>query len=149
MINMEEYDLKKIKDKCLIFNQFIIERTGMPANFFQETDKILEKAVLDKNVSVLKSADNDVNDQVKHMPLKMALEIKSILKDRLNIDFDAVEELRLKTIYKVVKRGEILKDEEYELILGRVDEIHLDSSKSEELIRLNDLLVKFHQSRSS
>ncbi|MES2654047.1 MAG: hypothetical protein V4620_00560 [Bacteroidota bacterium] len=140
---MENNKLKQIKDKCELFNQFLIDRTGMPAQLFKETNKLLEKAYKEQDSKVLRAADNDINEQIKHMPILLALELKSILKEKLNIDFEIVDKLQIKAIEKVVKRGKINKPEEYELLLNRVEEIYTDLSLKDEVKQLNELLAAY------
>lgn len=142
---MENIELKILKDKCLLFNRFLIERAGMHAPLFDETNNLLEKAYQEKNIKVLKDADSDINEQVKHMPLSLALELKKNFKEKLNIDFNVVEKVRIKTIEKILKKGEISSPEEYELLYNRVDEIYADPKKVDEIKRLNELLAAYHK----
>lgn len=140
---MEDLELKKIIEKSRLFNQFLIDRVGMPAQLFEETDRQMEKAYAEKNIKALKAADDSINEEVKHLSLKHALEIKKILKERLGIDFEVVEKLRLKTIDKILKRGKIKTPEEYELLNNRVDEILADPSKSEEMAKIDKMLSNY------
>ena len=142
---MKNIELKILKDKCLLFNQFLINRAGVPAQLLEETNKLLEKAYQEKNIKALKAADSDNNEQVRHMPLQLALELKKLFKEKLNIDFDVVDKVRIKTIEKILKKGKISKPEEYELLLNRVDEIYADPNKTDEVKRLNELLAAYHK----
>jgi TRAP-type mannitol/chloroaromatic compound transport system substrate-binding protein len=142
---MENTQLKALKEKCQLFNQFMIEKAGMPAQLFEETNRLLEKAYDEKNIKILKAADADNNEQVKHMPLPLALELKSFLKQKLNIDFDVIDNLRIEAIEKVLQRGKIVNSQEYELLLNRVDEIYTDNSKKEDVKKINELLATYHK----
>lgn len=92
---------------------------------------------------VLKAGDSDVNEQVRHLSLKDALDIKGIMKEKLGIDFEVVDKHRLKTIDKILKRGKINTPEEYELVYNRVDEIYADPDKSEETAKLDAMLANY------
>lgn len=140
---MENKQLKKIKDKCQLFNQFLIDRAGMPAHLFEETNRLLEKAYHEKDLKVLKAADRDNYEQIRHMPPSLALEFKKRLKEILNIDFDIIDKIYSKNISKILKKGKIANAEEYNLILNYIDEIYVDSNKSDEVNRLNEFLKAY------
>jgi hypothetical protein len=45
---MESTELKTLRDKCLLFNQFMIDRGGMPKELigaYQESSKLIETAI--------------------------------------------------------------------------------------------------------
>ena len=73
-------EYKIVKGKCQLFNQFLIDRVGMPAQLFEETNKLLETAYQEKNIKALKAADSDMNEQIRHISLPLALEFKNFLK---------------------------------------------------------------------
>jgi len=148
---METTELKKLRDKCILFNQFMIERGAIPKELvgaYIESNRLLESAYQEGKIKPLRAASNDIDDQViRHMPLSMALELKSFFKAKLGIDLDVFEKARLKSIEKVLKKGKINNPQEYELLLNRVDEIHLDVSKVEEIERLNNLLITYDKGK--
>ena len=142
-------ELKILRDKCILFNQFMSEKGGLPpqlAKAYLESNKLIELAYLEGKIKPLKSMSADIDDQViKHMPLYMAQELKSLFKEKLNIDYDVVDKARMKVIVKLLKKGKITKPDEYELLFNRVDEIYADPSKADEVKRLNELLAAYHK----
>lgn len=144
---MKVTELKELRDKCILFNQFMIEKGTIPKELvdaYTESNRLLESAYQEGKIKPLRAASNDIDDQVvRHMPLSMALELKSFFKAKLGIDFDIFERARLKSIEKILKKGKINNPQEYELILNRVDEVYLDISKAEEIERLNNLLITY------
>jgi hypothetical protein len=146
---MKNTELKILRDKCLLFNQFMIEKGGIPsvlAEAYKESNRLIEKAYADGNPKPLKAMNKDIDNQVlKHMPLQMAADFKKIFKEKLGIDFEAVDKVYDKAIEKILKKGKIVNAEEYELILTKVDEIYADPNKEVEVKRLNDLLTAYHQ----
>ncbi len=111
---------------------------------YQESNILIEKAFSEKKVKPLKAMSNDIDEQVKHMPLVLAIELKNIFKEKLNIDFEIVEKLRLNLINKILKKGKILNQENYDLLLNRVEEIYADASKINEVNQINSLLASYH-----
>lgn len=146
---METNNLEILKNKCLLFNQFMRRYGGFPVELsaaFDESDKLIEKAYQEKDLKPLKAMSRDIDNQVlKHMPLTMAIKLKELFKEELNINFDAVEKAILKSIDKIVKKGKISNASEYELLLNRVEEIYSDESKKEEVEKLNMLLADYHK----
>jgi len=150
---MEVTELKRLRDKCILFNQFMIEKGGIPkelAGVYTQSNRLLESAYQEGKVKPLRVASNDIDDQVtRHMPLSMLLELKSFFKSKLGYDFQFFEDARLKAIEKVLKRGKINDPQEYELLLNRVEEVHLDASKAGEIELLNRLLIFYDKKKNS
>lgn len=150
---MRTMELETLRDKCLLFNQFIIEKGHFPkelAEVFKETNRLIEVAYKEGNLKSLKAMSNDIDNQViKQMPLSMALELKIFFRQKLGIDFEAVNKARLKAIDKIRKKGKISNSSEYELLLERVDEIYADAEKLGELERLNELLAAFDKKHNA
>lgn len=147
--NIEELEL--LKNKALLFNQFMIGNGLFPTELIpalQASNKLIEDAFEQKRTAALKEADRNINEQVRHMPIKMALELKTIFKEKLGIDYEIIELRRLKEIQKILKRKKIQTNEAYELIRDRADEIYTDTDKQEELERLNKLLAAFEQRKN-
>lgn len=144
---MKNRDLDMLKNKCLLFNQFMIEKGGFPIEMrssFIESNNLIIKAYEGNQIGVLKSMSNDIDNQVsKHMPLSMALDLKRLFKKELDIDFEAVDKARLKEIDRIIKRGKIVTPNGYELLVDHVDEIKTDITKSNEIKLLNNLLLSF------
>jgi len=142
---METDNFKILRDKCLLFNQFMIDKRYIPRELieaYQETNKLIEIAYQERKIKPLKAASQDIDDQVmRHMPLSVAYELKKLFKERLNVDFEAVDKARLKALKEILKKGKISSENEYELVLNRIDEIYADGSKSEEIEELNNLLL--------
>jgi len=145
----KEMELKMLRDKCLLYNQFMVEKGGLPpqlAEAYKESNRLIEKAYAEGNPKPLKVMNNDIDNQVlQHMPLKMVTDLKKLFKEKLDINFEVVNKAIGKAIDKVLKRGKIINAEEYELLLNRVDEIYADPYKEEEVQRLNNLLVAYHK----
>ena len=142
---MKDTELKLLRDKCLLFNQFMIEKSLIPPELveaYNESNKLIEKTYREKKIKPLKIMSVDIDDQViRHMPLSMAIEFKSYLKEKLNIDYNVTNKKRKKTIDNILKRGKISNREEYEVVINRVDEIFADPTNAEELKSLNELLT--------
>lgn len=151
LYKMETDNFKILRNKCLLFNQFMIDNGDIPRELieaYQETNKLIEIAYQERKIKPLRAASRDIDDQViRHMPLAVAFELKKLFKERLNIDFEAVDEARLKALKKILKTGKISTDNEYELVFNCIDEICTDVSKSEEMAELNSLLLNYYKGK--
>ena len=81
------------------------------------------------------------------MPLPIALEFKNLIKEKLKIDYAEVEEAYLQVIQRILRREKIANDQEYELSINRIDEIFYDTSKTEELKILNNLVAEYEDQK--
>lgn len=150
---MKNIELKALRDKCLLFNQFMIEGGYVPNELveaFKESRLLIEASYKDGKIKPLKSMSNDIDNQVlRHMPLSMALKLKAFFKEKLDVNFEAVDKARIKIIEKILKKGKISNPEEYGLVLSRIDEIYSEPSKSEETKHLNELLLAFDKQKNT
>jgi len=148
---MKNEDFTLLRDKCLLFVQFLLEKNTIPQELVPSYKDMINKintAYQEKKVKPLKAMSTDIDDQVmRHMPLATALDFKNVLKEKLKIDYDIFEKKRKKLIEKIIRKRKIANREEYELIINRLDEIFADSDKVDELKALNELLAQTNSSR--
>lgn len=141
-------ELKMLRDKCLLFNQFMSEKGGLPAQLaeaYKESNKLIKFAYSERNIKPLRSMCADIDDQInRHMPLTMAQEIKNIFKDNFHIDYTTSDKAKMKTVEKLLKKGEITRPDEYELLINRIDEIYEDPNSKGEIKRINELLKVYY-----
>lgn len=144
---MKTEELKKLRDKCLLFNQFMIEKGGFPpqlADSFKNANNLIETAYKEGNIQSLKTMSMDIDNQVlKEMPISMSIELKKLFKEKLDIDFDFIDKALNKALNKILAKGKISDISEYELLHNRVDEIYSDINKAEEVEKINKLLAGY------
>lgn len=138
--------LQILRDKCLFFNQFMIEEGLVPAEmvpFYKRSNSIIEEAFLSANLKPLSSMSSDIDNQIlMHMPAEMALKLKKRYRDHFGVNI--VSDAYGKIIKRIINRGRILSNAEYELTLNRIDEIFENPSMAEEVRILNNLLTNYH-----
>lgn len=71
------------------------------------------------------------------------MELKRIFEERLGIQLEVVYKRQAKFIQSIIRRGEIVDAEEYELILNYVESVFNHPEKKDEIERANDLLVAY------
>lgn len=124
----------------LIYNDFLINKLGTPKEFFTETNKILNKSYEDKNLKVLESALNDIKHQIKYMPLQNLVELNKIFKSNFGSSIEVVKFELENKINKILKRGSIVSDEEYRIILEEKENFDFNNEKIE---KINFMLTNY------
>lgn len=144
---MKTTELKRLRDKCLFFNKFMMDSGSIPLELirsFVESNGLIEEAYQKGKLRPLKNMSVNIDNQImKHIPLPMALELKAFFRKNLNMDLEAVDNAQQKAIGKVLKKGKVSTSEEYELLLYRIYEIKTDSNRQKEVNLLNELLSGF------
>ncbi len=139
---MESIEL--LKNKLFLFNNFLIERLGMPSEFFTETNQLIEKAYNEKNIKVLKSGEKEIYLQLKEMSPQNQLELKELFKQKLNIDISFQEELFDQSIGEILKRGKINSDEEYLILMDKMDNLK-EIKTNNQIRKINKLLLEYQK----
>ena len=146
-MNESESELELLKDKCVFYTQFVIQKLSSSPESIQgleETYRFIQEAYQLKKIKPLRAFSADIDDQVlRHMPLAIAVEFKNLIKEKLKIDYEDVEKAFARVIDRILKNEKISNNQEYELVVNRIDEIFTDHTRSEELKTLNKLLTAF------
>ena len=128
--------------------------------FSEETmQRLLSQVSSARYMKGLKQAFNDINQLANEWAYEWAsgpakdlrkielLELNKILLAKFGrtlVDEDKETEGHIK---RIIKRGKINNEEEYRIILAKVDEIYADKSKVDLVQSLNDLLLKYDKAR--
>jgi hypothetical protein len=146
-MNESESELELLKDKCVFYTQFVIQKLSSSPESIQgleETYRFIQEAYEMKKIKSLRDFSADIDDQVlRHMPLAIAVEFKNLIKEKLKIDYADVEKAYSRVIERILKNEKISNSQEYELVVNRIDEIFTDHTRAEELKKLNKLLTEF------
>ena len=146
-MNESESELELLKDKCVFYTQFVIQKlSSSPESIrgLEETYRFIQEAYQMKKIKPWRAFSADIDDQVlRHMPLAIAVEFKNLIKEKLKIDYEDVEKAFARVIDRILKNEKISNNQEYELVVNRIDEIFTDHTRSEELKTLNKLLTAF------
>lgn len=85
----------------------------------------------------------DLNEGANDLPLIEFNELNQQLSQKFGTDLTECNNKNLTKIKQIVKKGNINNDEEYRLILNRVEEIYADDNQKEETEILNMLLTNY------
>lgn len=145
---MKKTELALLRNKCLLFNEFMIENGGVPQQLlsaYEESNKLIENAYRKGDIKPLMAMSADIDLQVsRHMPAAMATRIKKAYFDKLKINLESIETSIEILIEKILKRNKILNSYEYELLLSFSDEIQDSPSHASKTQQIQDILAKYH-----
>ena len=85
----------------------------------------------------------DLNEGINDLSLIEFNELNQLLSQKFGTDLTECNNKNLTKIKQIVKKGNINNDEEYRLILNRVEEIYADDNQKEETEILNMLLTNY------
>lgn len=137
-------DIESLRDETLLFNNFLADKLIFSREDILKVNKLIDEAYQQKNIKVLKSGHSEINMFFKEMPLEMQLELKKLFNEKLNVDLDIFQKQFDKTIQKVIKRGKINNEDEYRLLLDRMDDTNIIKS-NDEINKINSLLINYQK----
>jgi len=140
---MNKLKFEELKDLNLFFYHFLTEHTDVPKFLFDEPSKLVDEAFIKQDVKFLQWGVKDMLQTVEDMPVNLKMKLKAELLERFNFDIDIFSQRELRKIEKIIEKNVIKKDQEYALILNRVEEIYQDKNKLDEVKRLNQLLSDY------
>lgn len=96
-----------------------------------------------RKLSLFKVLISDLLEWVNGLPEDEIQELDQILIKKFGTGIKSHQKKRFKKIQSIVKKGKITNEDECRLVLDYIDQIYADSSKEDELLKLNALLNKF------
>lgn len=142
-------EMEHIKDRCVIILDFIAAKYPEFETFSKLTIENLEKNYKTSNRYLyegFKQAFRDINEMSKTLQLSDQAELNIILSERFGISIDETDTSLVNTIKIIIKKGEILTDEEYELLNNYVNGNYV-GILTDDIIIANEMLVRFHKNK--
>ena len=137
-------NIELLKDRFYVFYDYVIKTEGA-SYFIEEAKRIFDNAYTKKDIKQLHSIDKELNVWLREMfRPKEKEEIEALFRAKFGEDALVSNQVRLRQINTIIKRGRINSNSEYNLLFQRVDEIYSDVLKKDELLKLNELLSAFH-----
>lgn len=137
-------ELSQIKEWCLAILNFMISKNGETPGLKMFVEVITD-SYQKQNLKGLKYVNKDINEWARGLPLSDVDELNKLLWNRFGEDLSKQTNRNLVKIAQIIKKGKIANEDEYRLLLIRVDEIYKDESKQDELQTLNNLLADYHR----
>jgi hypothetical protein len=140
----EEFD--RLYRETSIIIGFLHEAGQLTDRLATKYREILEQVKSRNDLRGLRIMRKDDNEAIRDLSPTEQQRLQAILAKEVGTDLDAERRAELALIGQVVKRGQIETEEEYRLVLGRVEEIYDKPDADDEVKRLNELLRAFDSS---
>lgn len=142
-LDKKKYNELELKKEWSLIIISFIQNIDKNEYFFEQLKNSVGAAFFDNDLKGIRMIYNDVNEWAKGLDKSQLSELNKILIAKFGRSLiDEEKEIDSK-IEKIVKRGKINSEDEYRLILAKVDEIYADKSKVNTIKVLNDLLLKY------
>jgi hypothetical protein len=140
----EEFD--RLYREISIIISFLHQEGQLTNRLAMRYRETLEQVKLRNDLRGMRIMRRDDNEAIRDLSPADQQRLKAILAKEVGTDLDAERRAELALIDQVVKRGQISTEEEYRLVLGRVEEIYDKPDADDEVKRLNELLRAFANS---
>lgn len=117
--------------------------------FLEQCYPIITEAFDNKNLRGLRMAYSDNNDMARDLLPSDLNELNQILREKFGYDLDKVNDMNLAKIKLIIKRGHIKTDDEFRLLLNRVEEIYADDNMKDEVEVLNKLMGDYETNKNT
>lgn len=136
---------EKLLEWCQVISGFLSR--GMSAELAVPLEKAIVGASKRKSAKALQTLAKELAAWVRTLSPDLQNEINAELRARFGRAMDDDDD-RQEVVRRVLARGRIQGAEEYRSIMNRVDEIHANDAASEELEKLNALLLEHDRRRT-
>lgn len=143
-------EMKYIKDWCITILEFMAMKSSGLKPFYEVTKDNLLKNYTKNNKNILKGFKEgyrDINEMAKNLPNDDYLELNKVLVSKFGKSLEDINKKEFSKLDKVIKRGEILNDNEYRLLEDRANEISQSTRQSPEIKTINELLMNYYQKK--
>lgn len=138
--NQNELDL--LKNWCLTIVNFLIELDG-ESPIFSELKSVINKSYDVKNLKALRHCKKDINEWARGIPIQETSKLNILLLEK----FGESLEVSKRKIELILKKGKINSQEEYNILLNKVEDIYDKDGKENEIETLNKLLAQYEKNK--
>src|ERR1700752_4684748 len=104
--NKKQSEANFLVKRCFIFYDYFYEKYGH-LEVYKNAKTAINIEFKKQNLTGLRHASKDLNNWLREMPIKDALELGKILKRELNDDISIINKKRLDAVQKVIKKKRI------------------------------------------
>lgn len=136
----KSYDMgfEELKDWCLLVLDFIESKhsPSILGNLKEDVNLAYENG----DFRPLKTLYRDLNEWVSGFPIVYQTELNDLLLTKFGRLLNEYAIKSISILNKIIKKGKIENEDEYRIVMARIDQIYDDSTKKDELQKLNQLL---------
>lgn len=134
--------LEYIKEWCLTILNFMLQKNGN-SSIIDETKNVVIENYNNKNIVGLKYCYTDINEWAKGLSSTDKRDLNNLLMREFGEDIKIYTEKENGKVFDILRNGKIANEDEYRLILNRIDEITEEKGRQTEIKKLNKLLSEY------
>lgn len=139
-------ELSFMRDWNWVLADFLVKNDN---EFFKQLYQIISETFDKKDLRGMRLIYNDNNEMVRGLSLNKLTELNHILREKFGFDLDKAHDKVLAKINLIVQRGYLKNDDEFRMLLSRVDEIYADDSKEKEVEILENLMRHYEKCKAT
>jgi hypothetical protein len=139
----ELYELDQLRQRSIVIWNFMSRKDELVRTLAPAAKEAVEEAYRKRDLRAMRAAYRDDSEWMGSLPQVDQQRLKSMIA-ALGQGGPGMRQIdETDVIPRIVSRGKIRSDDEYRVVMTRVEEIHLNPAAVEELRRLNELLSEF------
>ena len=137
--DIQQKELVYLKEQSLTILNFMIKKNGeMP--MFDEFKKVIHETFEKKNIKGLNYLNKDIIEWSKGLSQIDSVSLNELLIKKFGKHLSQSDNKITVEINRIIKRGKINNEKEYNLLLEKVEGIYIDSARNDEVEVINNLL---------
>jgi len=139
----QQEELDQLYWEILIIIGFLHQAGQLTDRLATRYRETLEQVKSRSDLRGMRIMRKDDNEAIRDLPPAEQQRLKLMLAQRVGTDLDAEQRAELERIEELVRADRIETEDDYRLVLGRVEEIYDKPGNADEVGRLNKLLSDF------
>ena len=142
-------DYATLREWCIVVSNFFVSLSSEMNFYGEDTDNIIARIDQKKSLRLMRMLYKETNLMVREMYLPDPLmdKLNQILTEKFKYSLVDVAAAEKDEIQKILKRGRIRNDREYELVKNKEDEVYDDDSQFDYAESLRSLLGDYEMNR--
>ena len=140
--DIQQKELVYLKEQSLTILNFMIKKNGeMP--MFDEFKKVIHETFEKKNIKGLNYLNKDIIEWSKGLSQIDSVSLNELLIKKFGKHLSQSDNKITVEINRIIKRGKINNEKEYNLLLEKIEGIYLDIARKDEVEVINCLLANY------
>lgn len=143
-------EMVQLYDWAVTIVRFIARVSKLPRELewlYDRKLKSIDQALEDRSLRALRDVAKDAAEGAADLSPRHQRQLEELLISKFGTGLRDARKDTLKQIERILQRGRIENEDEFEVLTARVDEIYADESKRTELDTINKLLMAFENGR--
>lgn len=140
--SQREAEMKELRDWCIVILQFM-SQLDPSSGLYAQGEQAIKAAFQRGNHRGLKMVASDVREWATALSPAYRQRLDQNLRARFGRGLIEKADESRGEVERILRRGQIDTQDEYRLLMSRVEEIYADESRRTELEKINELLAAY------